>query len=117
MGPCRAAHCIIPCRTPLPQPPGASSVTTGRGSLFTGTRLPESEINDQEEEVTMKKRLCSAGALALVVMAGLATLLGTTGAPVQAGNDPAPFADPAFQQVWTRTDQLVQQGQAGRSWF
>lgn len=31
--------------------------------------------------------------------------------PVQA------FAHPAFQALWTRTDQLVAQGQANRSWF
>src|SRR5207244_2993707 len=77
----------------------------------------DARVIHQEEEVTMKKRLYSAGALALALLAGLATLFGTTGAPVRASNDPSPFADPAFQRVWTRTDQLVQQGQAGRSWF
>src|SRR4051794_37927516 len=27
------------------------------------------------------------------------------------------FTDPAFTQVWTRTDQLVADGKVGRTWF
>src|SRR4051812_22334231 len=30
---------------------------------------------------------------------------------------PIPFADPAFQRVWTRTDDLVAIGEVARTWF
>ncbi len=65
----------------------------------------------------MKKRLWSTGALVLAVAAGTLGILQGPGVQAQVGNPPQPFADPAFQKVWTRTDLLVQQGQAGRSWF
>jgi Tol biopolymer transport system component len=65
----------------------------------------------------MKKRLWSAGVLILALAAGLAGILHGTGVQAQTGNGPAAFADPAFEQVWTRTDKLVQQGLVPRSWY
>lgn len=35
----------------------------------------------------------------------------------QPANVPLAFADPAFQQVWERTDSLVESGQAQRAWL
>jgi hypothetical protein len=40
-----------------------------------------------------------------------------SGAMAQTGNQEQAFAHPAFERVWTRTDKLVADGQAGRSWF
>jgi Tol biopolymer transport system component len=61
----------------------------------------------------MNKRLLSGGGIIVSLIALLATLVQGTGALAQAQQ----FAHPAFQRTWTRTDQLVQQGQAGRSWY
>ena len=65
----------------------------------------------------MNKRLWGTGMTAVAAVAGLATLLPGTGALAQTGNQAQAFADPAFQRVWTRTDQLVKQGQVSRSWY
>src|SRR3954470_9986667 len=45
-------------------------------------------------------------------------LLGTSLGQAQAAAPSAPnaFADPAFQQVWERSDKPVAEGRAGRSW-
>ena len=65
----------------------------------------------------MNKRLMSAGVFALALLSLLAGLGQGARVAAQTGNGPQAFADPAFQRVWTRTDLLVQQGQAPRSWF
>ena len=65
----------------------------------------------------MNKRFWSAGALVLALAAALAGVLHGSGVQAQTGNGPQPFADPAFERVWTRTDKLVQQGAVPRSWF
>ena len=65
----------------------------------------------------MNKRLWGTGMGAVATVAGLAMLLPGAGALAQTGNPPQAFADPAFQRVWTRTDQLVKQGQVSRSWY
>ena len=64
----------------------------------------------------MYKRLLSIGGVTAALIALIAGLL-TAGAVAAQTNPTQAFAHPAFQRVWTRTDQLVQQGQAGRSWF
>ncbi|MGI8587435.1 MAG: LpqB family beta-propeller domain-containing protein [Chloroflexia bacterium] len=65
----------------------------------------------------MKKRLLTVGVLILSLASAFATLAANRGAAAQTGNGTQPFADPAFQRVWNRTDLLVQQGHAGRSWY
>src|SRR5438105_4917404 len=51
----------------------------------------------------------------LALLAGLVQGEGVLAGPTASGPDT--FAHPAFERVWTRTDQLVAQGQANRSWF
>ena len=65
----------------------------------------------------MNKRLMSVVGAALTLAAAVAGLSQGSGAAAQGSLQSNSFADPAFQRVWTRTDQLVAQGQAGRSWF
>ena len=65
----------------------------------------------------MNKRLMSVVGAALTLAAAVAGLSQGSGAAAQGSLQSGSFADPAFQRVWTRTDQLVAQGQAGRSWF
>jgi hypothetical protein len=56
-------------------------------------------------------RYAGAGVLVLAVLFGLGSVGGATKRMAQ----PA-FADPAFQQVWARTDQPVAAGRTARSW-
>src|SRR4051794_28083936 len=67
----------------------------------------------------MNKRILR---LSGAMIAGLALLAGLVQVAGVAAQTPPPvpiasFAHAAFQRVWTRTDQLVANGQAGRSWF
>jgi Tol biopolymer transport system component len=64
----------------------------------------------------MNTRLWGATGSALALL-GLIALTPGGGALAQVGNPPSGFADPAFERVWTRTDALVKQGQANRSWY
>jgi Tol biopolymer transport system component len=65
----------------------------------------------------MNMRRMSVVGVALALIAALAGFWQSAHVAAQTGNNPQPFADPAFQQVWDRTDSLVAQGQAGRSWM
>src|SRR5215212_1355541 len=65
----------------------------------------------------MNKRLLTFGISVVALLAVLTGLLQTTGALAQTGNPSQAFAHPAFERIWTRTDKLVADGQAGRSWF
>jgi Tol biopolymer transport system component len=71
----------------------------------------------EEERGIMNKRLMSVVGAALTLAAAVAGLSQGSGAAAQGSLQSSSFADPAFQRVWTRTDQLVALGQAGRSWF
>jgi len=55
------------------------------------------------------------------VATGTAQVVPTISVPntlyVPGGTGGFPFADPAFQQVWNRTDSLVASGQVSRTWF
>ena len=61
-----------------------------------------------------KERICKGGLVSALVLSTLVTgVVGpATGANAQANS----FADPAFQSVWQRTDQLVAQGTVSRTW-
>lgn len=61
------------------------------------------------------ERRYKVAALVLPV-AVLVTALVAPTAGIQAQGQPGAFADPAFQQVWQRTDLPVQQGRVARSW-
>src|SRR6476659_715896 len=54
------------------------------------------------------------GVIALICLAGALALIAPAATPSAAAPG---FADPAFGRVWTRTDQLVAQGQVARSWL
>ncbi len=56
------------------------------------------------------------GGLLVTGLAGM-TLLSQAGAAPRLAPAADSFADPAFEQVWGRTDFLVAQGQAARSWY
>src|SRR5687768_212355 len=56
--------------------------------------------------------------LALAILTSAALLLGSVPGNSDAqANQAMMFADPAFRNVWTRTDQLVLNGAAKRSWY
>src|SRR5690349_24814549 len=65
----------------------------------------------------MNKRFWMMSFGVITLLATLTALFRGTGALAQTGNPAQAFAHPAFAQVWTRTDQLVVSGQAGRSWM
>src|SRR6478609_9916571 len=58
----------------------------------------------------INKRASIGGSAVSVLLVGAAIL---NAVPALA----APFADPAFQRVWNRTDSLVASGQVSRTWF
>ena len=53
----------------------------------------------------------------LAVAVLLSMLVGTVGAMPQGLQAQGTFADPAFQNVWQRTDKLVADGTVSRTWF
>src|SRR5262245_36000534 len=61
----------------------------------------------------MNKEFWRFGLPVLAALALLVSVISGNGALAQG----QPFAHPAFERVWTRTDKLVAQGQVGRSWF
>src|SRR5919107_2868296 len=61
----------------------------------------------------MKQKLfAGAGLLGVLVMFAVAAAV-----PALGQTGPYPFAHPAFERVWARTDSLVADGTVARTWF
>ena len=65
----------------------------------------------------MAKRFLSIGGATVALLALIAGLFQGATVGAAQNNPTQAFAHPAFERVWTRTDQLVKLGQVDRSWY
>jgi hypothetical protein len=105
-------------QTPAPTPVGTPDATA---SVVTETATADTTASVVMGSVTPEASMT-------VEMSGTATMTGTDLTPiptiavssalyVPGGTGGFPFADPAFQSVWNRTDSLVSGGNVSRTWF
>jgi hypothetical protein len=101
-------------QTPAPTPSVSPEATA---SVITGTMTVESTASVTTPEASETVVMTGTASPASTEFPVVPTIPVPTSIYVAGGMGGFPFADPAFQQVWNRTDSLVAGGNVSRTWF